>query len=111
MLKNVYDKTNPQNNKSEIFEDLYINGNIKIERIISTGQKTNDGEWLSEIESEWVMLLQGNAGLVFDSGEKYDLKKGDYLLIPSYKKHRVEYTSEIPPCIWLAIHINSKLTQ
>jgi cupin 2 domain-containing protein len=39
-------------------------------------------------------------------GPRQPLKAGDYLLIPAHCRHRVEYTSADPPCIWLAIHGN-----
>lgn len=107
-MKNLFDISGIAGNDSEIFEELLNLENIKIERIISTGQKTKEGEWLEENESEWVILLQGTSIVIFESGEKYNLKKGDYLFIPSNMKHRVEYTSENPKCIWLAVHINKK---
>ena len=36
------------------------------------------------------------------------LTAGDYLFIPAHQKHRVEYTSSRPPCIWLAVHGNTR---
>ncbi|MDS4068774.1 MAG: cupin, partial [Candidatus Competibacter sp.] len=30
---------------------------------------------------------------------------GDYLWIPAHRRHRVEWTSENPPAIWLALHL------
>ncbi len=51
-----------------------------------------------------VILLQGEAELAYGDGSRMALKAGDYLLIKAHQKHRVEYTSSDPPCIWLAIH-------
>jgi cupin 2 domain-containing protein len=87
----------------EVFEPLVSNDNILIERIISTGQTTPLGEWYDQDKDEWVILLQGEASLVYDDGSIIDLTVGDYLLIPAHQKHRVEYTSSEPPCIWLAV--------
>ena len=53
---------------------------------------------------EWVILLPGEASLAYADGSKIKLTAGDYLLIPAHQKHRVEYTSSEPPCIWLAVH-------
>ena len=89
----------------EIFEILLSTPNILVERIISTGQITPSGEWLVQEKDEWVILLQGIAELLYCDGSKIKLQSGDYLLIKSHQKHRVEYTSCDPPCIWLAIHI------
>lgn len=88
----------------ELFETLVSGNNILIERIISTGQTTPSGEWYDQDQDEWVILLQGEASLVYDDGSQIKLIAGDYLLIPAHKKHRVVYTSSEPPCIWLAIH-------
>ena len=82
--------------------------NILIERIISSGQTTPEGEWLEQERDEWVILLQGEAELAYSDYSQIRLKTGDYLLIPAHQKHRVSYTSNEPPCIWLAIHSDLK---
>ncbi|NEO01320.1 MAG: cupin, partial [Moorea sp. SIO3I7] len=41
----------------------------------------------------------------------FKLKPGDYLFIKAHQKHRVEYTSAEPPCIWLAVHGNLQQQQ
>jgi len=88
--------------KEELFEKLAQGNNVLIERIISYGHKTPDDYWYDQEKDEWVILLQGEAVILFDDGTKTNLKSGDYLLIPKHKKHRVEKTSS--PCIWLAVH-------
>ena len=92
----------------EIFELLVSANNILIERIISIGQTTPEGEWLEQERDEWVILLQGKAELTYFDHFQIQLKAGDYLLIPAHQKHRVSYTSVEPPCIWLAIHSDLK---
>jgi hypothetical protein len=44
------------------------------------------------------------AKIEFENNEILELFPGDYILIPSHKKHRVVYTSESPKCVWLGIH-------
>jgi cupin 2 domain-containing protein len=88
----------------EVFEPLLESDRYLIERIVSTGQTTPVGEWYDQSRDEWVILLQGEAKLAYAEGHSIDLKPGDYVLIPARQKHRVEYTSENPPCVWLAIH-------
>ncbi|MEA5533507.1 cupin domain-containing protein [Crocosphaera sp. XPORK-15E] len=88
----------------ELFEPLLSTKDLLIERIISTGQTTPSGEWYDQERDEWVILLQGEAKLTYETGETYQLIAGDYLLIPAHQRHRVNYTSSEPPCIWLAIH-------
>lgn len=90
----------------ELFESIISNDKILIERIISTGQTTPPGEWYDQEKDEWVILLQGFATLSYEDGSQIKLKAGDYLFIPAHQKHRVEYTSTSPNCIWLAVHGN-----
>ena len=91
-------------NHLEKFEQIVTGENIQIERIISTGQTTTSGQWYDQNTDEWVILLQGEAELSYADDTRIKLKAGDYLLIPAHTKHRVEYTSIEPPCIWLAVH-------
>lgn len=92
----------------EVFEPLAEGNGIVIERIISTGQTTPEGQWYDQERDEWVVLLQGEAVLGYENGKQVALKPGDWLLIPAHERHRVLSTSSQPPCIWLAIH--AKLT-
>ena len=102
-MANIFELPSSLPNK-ELFESLVFTDDIKIERIISTGQVTPSGEWYDQDRDEWVILLQGEAVLSYDNGSIIKLVAGDYLSIPAHQKHRVEDTSFEPPCIWLAIH-------
>lgn len=94
----------PQLPPEEFFEILTQTPTLRIERIISTGQTTPPGEWYDQPTAEWVVLLQGNAILTYEDQSQITLSPGDYLWIPAHCKHRVDYTSSNPPCLWLAIH-------
>jgi cupin 2 domain-containing protein len=103
-LENIFNIKNINGDK-EIFEILAKgNGDFKIERIISHGQTTPADEWYDQDAEEWVMVLQGDAKILFEDGTVLDLSTGNYILIKAHCKHRVIYTSNGPPCIWLAIH-------
>jgi cupin 2 domain-containing protein len=102
-MPNIFDLPSQLPNE-ELFETLISSQDLLVERIISTGQTTPLGNWYEQEKDEWVILLQGEAKLSYEDGSMTQLKAGDYLLIPAYQKHRVEYTSADPPCIWLAIH-------
>lgn len=88
----------------EIFEKMLAGKNFFVERIISKGHTTPEKEWLESRKEEWVILLKGKAGLLFQNGDNVKMKEGDYILIPKNTKHKVIYTSKRPGCIWLAIH-------
>jgi cupin 2 domain-containing protein len=94
--------------KSEIFDTLFENKVVKIERIISNGQTSAPGFWYDQEESEFVLLLEGEAVLEFEEGERVDLQKGDYCMIDAHQKHRVMFTDEENTTVWLAVFIKSE---
>ncbi|HEX2976327.1 MAG TPA: cupin domain-containing protein [Bacteroidales bacterium] len=92
------------------YSEILAQGDIRIERIVSTGQTTPEGEWYDQEVDEWVVLLNGEAKLLFEDAEEVTMTKGDYILIKAHEKHRVVYTSALPPCVWLAVHGSFSLT-
>ncbi|MGE0269360.1 MAG: cupin domain-containing protein [Candidatus Omnitrophota bacterium] len=106
MLNNIF-KNLPDASHNEIFDDLLTRPGMKVERIVSQGQATPDGDWLVSDWDEWVLLLKGKAGLLFEGAPNpVLLTEGDYLLIPSGMNHRVEWTDSDGQTVWLAIHFN-----
>jgi len=93
---------------NEIFETLLEKPGIKIERIISSGQATPQGEWYDQSRDEWVLLLCGSAGLMIEGEISHrNLVAGDYLLLPAGCRHRIEWTDPEVKSVWLAIHFDS----
>ena len=86
----------------ELIEVLADSPDIRIERIISTGHASPPGFWYDQVESEWVVVLSGEATLAFED-ETLVMKPGDYVLIPPHRKHRVNSTSMTEPTVWLAV--------
>lgn len=91
--------------ESEIFQKILETKNFYIEKIISEGNSSPEGFWYNQSTNELVFLLTGSAEIEFDN-EKIELNPGDYILIPSYKKHRVSRTDKYKKTIWLAIHFD-----
>ena len=77
---------------------------MRIERIVSRGHASPPDFWYDQEQDEWVCLVQGEARLAWDHGGVEILRPGDCLFIPAHARHRVESTSNDPPCIWLAVH-------
>jgi len=96
----------PEQLPEELFECILKQENIVIERIVSKGHITPVGQWYDQYRDEWVILLQGQATLLFEETQKLiRLAPGDYLLIPAHIRHRVEWTLPDFNTIWLAIHL------
>ena len=95
---NIFDVKNIDITK-EIVEILKENENVKIEKIISTGQTT---DWMKQEQEEFVILIQGEAIIEYEN-KKQELRAGDTVIIKKNEKHRVAYTSENPCCIWICI--------
>ena len=93
----------------ELVEALCERPGVRIERIVSTGQATPDGEWYDQDSDEWVLVVKGNARLRLE-GEAHDreLGEGDFVFLPAHCRHRVAWTRREPPTVWLAIHIFTK---
>jgi cupin 2 domain-containing protein len=88
----------------EQFNDLLRAGDVRIERIVSHGQASPPGFWYDQDWGEWVLVLQGSAGLRLEGEAERRLHRGDFLHIPPHVRHRVEWTDADGPTIWLAVH-------
>ena len=89
----------------EIFETICSTKRVKIERILSKGHSSPEGFWYDQEQNEFVLVLQGSAGLKIEGEDDIViLKAGDYLNIGSHVKHRVEWTDSSCETIWLAVH-------
>ncbi len=90
---------------NEVLETILQTQHFKIERIVSHDHASADGEWYDQDKNEWVLVLKGNAGLLFEGDdEMVTMKIGDYINIPAHKKHRVEWTDSNDETVWLTIH-------
>lgn len=89
----------------EQFSDLLVRPGVRVERIVSFGNATPEGEWLDQQSDEWVLVLTGTAGVKFDDGAVHRLQRGESLFIPAGTKHRVEWTDANQATLWLAVHI------
>ncbi|MBI2309206.1 MAG: cupin [Rhodocyclales bacterium] len=89
----------------ERLDALLARPGLRIERIVSTGQASPPGFWYDQNEAEWVLLLQGAAGLRFaDEPAAQALRPGDWLYIAAHRRHRVEWTAAGEATVWLAVH-------
>ena len=101
MLNNIYENI-IINKEEEQFFDLIKNDNVRIEKIVSNGQSSAINFWYEQKENEFVLLLKGSAVIEFEDKD-ISLVKGDYINIKAFTKHRVKYTNEKEPTIWLAV--------
>lgn len=99
ILKNL-----PAATTGEVFETIAESPALRIERIVSRGQTTPEGEWYDQERDEWVLLVAGEARILFEGTGEVSLKAGDYLHIPARCRHRVTMTAPDRETVWLAIH-------
>ena len=104
MTSNIYTEI-PEELPNELLEQIIHKGSFKLERIISKGHSTPDGQWYDQDNDEWVILLKGSAGMTVE-GEAGPvvLRPGDYIHLPAHIKHRVEWTDPESETVWLALH-------
>jgi cupin 2 domain-containing protein len=104
---NLFDAI-PNELSQEWLQTLLDNPNVKIERIVSKGHASPAEFWYDQEWDEWVLLLKGSAGLRFEGQDEIlALTPGDWILIPSKVKHRVDWTDEHVETVWLAVHLYS----
>lgn len=93
----------------EVVETLVERPAFRIERIVSTGQATPDGQWYDQETDEWVLVVKGRARLRIEGeAQDRDLGEGDFVLLPAHCRHSVTWTEPARPTVWLAIHFVSK---
>jgi len=94
----------PTDLPEEFVEVVAENKHVRIERIISIGHASPDGMWYDPEEAEWVVMLKGEAKLLFEGDEEpIHMKAGDYVNISAHRKHRVEWTTPDEPTVWLTV--------
>ncbi len=98
-VKNVFEGIEPSDR--EIIEQLVEREGIRIERIASFGDQSEDGFYYDQDEYEFVLLLKGRAKLLFEGRGTVELKTGDWLIIEPHERHRIEYTSK--DALWLCV--------
>lgn len=106
-LKNIFFSLPEKQLDAEVFETLFQNSNVRLERIITTGQITPDDQWYDQEQDEWVILLKGQATLLLENEGEISLQSGDYVFIKAHQKHKVSWASPDEVCVWLALHIST----
>jgi cupin 2 domain-containing protein len=102
MVKNIFELI-PEDFKEEITNLLFSSEKFRIERIVSKGHTSPKEGWFDQDENEWLILVDGFAGITFEDTSEILLNKGDYLFIPAHKKHKVTFTTKRRNSVWLAI--------
>jgi cupin 2 domain-containing protein len=104
IIQNLFENI-PSLLPTEITQTIVDVNKVRIERIVSEGQATTEGEWYDQAWDEWVILLSGSARILFDGDAAARiLKLGDYVMIPTGCRHRVEWTDPDRKTVWLAVH-------
>jgi cupin 2 domain-containing protein len=102
-IKNLFEGVSEVLN-DEFIEELVVNKNFKLERIVSDGHSSPANFWFDQEMNELVILLSGSAELSYENGQRFALNPGDYLTIPAHQKHRVDKTDLFEKTFWLVLH-------
>ena len=103
---NLFDAI-PQQLPREIVQTLLQAIDVRIERIISYGQASPPDFWYDQPQAEWVVVLAGAARLQFED-RMVDMQVGDFINIPAFQKHRVDWTTPDQPTIWLGVRYSHR---
>ncbi len=88
-MKNILSSL-PEDLSAEVFEDIVSSESVRIERIVSKGHASPASGWYDQQENEWVIVLQGAARLLFESGREVGLNPGDFVNIPAHCKGELD---------------------
>lgn len=102
---NLFDSL-PSAEAEEVFTELLARPGIRVERIVSQGQATPPEAPMVQDWDEWVLLLQGAAGLRIGDEAERVLKPGDHVWIARGRPHWVTWTALDRPTVWLALHLD-----
>ena len=61
------------------------------------------GFWYDQAQTEFVLLVKGEAVLEFDDGSERRMVGGDWAVLPAHCRHRLASTSV--EALWLAVHL------
>ena len=104
MKKNLFSNI-PRSMPEEMIEVLCQSGEMWIERIVSRGQCSPPDFWYDQDDHEFVLLVKGQAALLFEGKSKpVVLDEGDWLDIKAHVRHRIEWTAPDQDTVWLAVH-------
>ena len=92
----------PSHLPAELVTILLEAADLRIERIVSHGHASLADFWYDQPQAEWVIVLKGAARLQFEDG-MVEMKPGDFINIPAFKKHRVAWTTPDEPTVWLGV--------
>lgn len=106
MTRNLFQSI-PGGLPEELVDVLVDHAAVRIERIVSDGHASPPDFWYDQAEHEWVVLLRGQARLRFDDGSLQNMSAGDHVMIPARCRHRVDWTSEQEPTIWLTVFFSA----
>lgn len=95
----------PAAKRAEAFTELLARPGIRVERIVSHGQATPEAEPMVQESDEWVLLLEGAAGLRIEDSDEVRLGPGDHVWIASGQRHWVTWTAKDRATVWLAVHL------
>ena len=95
----------PAARRAEAFTELLARPGVRIERIVSRGQATPEDAPMVQDQDEWVLLLEGAAGLRIEDSDEVTLQAGDHVWIARRQKHWVTWTAKDRPSVWLAVHL------
>jgi mannose-6-phosphate isomerase-like protein (cupin superfamily) len=94
----------PAAKRAEAFTELLSRPGIRLERIVSRGQATAEDAPMVQDADEWVLLLEGAAGIRIEDSAEISLAPGDYVTIAAGQKHWVTWTAKDRATVWLALH-------
>lgn len=86
----------------EEFKVIAESKGMLIERIVSHGHTST--EWYDQEQTEFCTVLRGAADLLIEGdAAPARMEPGTWAVIPAHVRHKVTWTLETEPTIWIAV--------
>jgi len=105
-ITNIFDDL-PQHLPKELVQILIRAADVRIERIVSHGHASPTDFWYDQAQHEWVIVLKGTARLQIED-RTVEMKPGDFINIPAFMKHRIDWTTPDEPTVWLGVRYGDR---
>ena len=93
-ISSIY-KTIPDNLPKEVIEELIHGQTVRIKRIVSRGHASPLGFWYDQEENEWIIVLEGSAGLLLEGDEnpqsEEHQEQSKHYIKPFYQIHEPDH--------------------
>jgi|SRR5580693_1088175 cupin 2 domain-containing protein len=110
MVRNIFRDVTPASKEPQV-TTIAENRNIKIQRVVASGQSSKAGLFCPQEDNDLLVLLQGNLILDYENGRRVNMAAGDYIFTAPKENNRVAETSHEEETIWIKFSFHGQTSK